>query len=183
MLRSLASEKKKEILEKISHFCVGLPLILKGVDKAEHFSQHPFTVIFLFCAGAFIILGAIFHRGIEKKIPNITAIFHGLEGTALILVGLILLEKSSRLPYFLFFAGVLYLGIGAFGFFTDAAEKKRWRPLLMTVLGIIFLLAAVVFTAFNFFNSGNTWAYITAGVIAIMGLFILFIRKISKKTS
>lgn len=177
MPRLFGSAKRSEIFEKISHFLVGLTLALKGIDKAEHFSRHPFTVVFLFAAGAFIILGAAFQHRIEKKVPNFTALFHVAEGIALILIGLVLLEKSSRLPYFLFFVGAVYLGIGAFEFFTDAAEKKRLRPVLLAVLGTVFLLAAVVAAAFNFFGSNNSWVFITAGILAVCGLFILLVRR------
>ena len=177
MLRRSGSAKRNMMFEQISHALVGLTLVLKGVDKAEHFSRHPFTVVFLFAAGAFIILGTAFHHPLQKKIPNFTALFRFAEGMALILIGVIFLEKSSRLPYFFFFAGACYLGLGLFEFFTDADEKKRLRPLLLTVLGIVFLIAAAIFLAFNFFNSGNTWAYIITGVIAVMGIFILTLRK------
>ena len=172
-----AGSKKNIMLGKISHALVGLTLLLKGWDKAEHFNSHPFTVVFLFAAGVFIILGAAFHHQIEKKIPNFTALFHVAEGIALVLIGFALLEKSSRLPYFYLFAGVIYQGLGGFEFFTDADEKKRLRPLLFIVMGTVFLLAAIVFLAFNFFNSRDTWAYITTGVFAVMGIFLLLIRK------
>lgn len=177
MAHVTALTRKNALLEKLSHILVGIPLILKGVDKVEHFHSHPFTVIFLFAAGVFIVVGAALHHRLEKKIPNFTALFHVAEGMALIVSGIALLEKSSRLPYFLFFLGVVYLGLGAFGFFTNAADKKRLRPLLWTVMGTVFLIAAIVFLAFNFFNSGNVWAYISAGIIAVMGLFFLFVLK------
>lgn len=177
MPRLFGSASQNVVTGKISHALVGLTLVLKGVDKAAHFNSHPFTVVFLFAAGAFIILGTAFHHPLQRKITNFTALFRFAEGIALILIGLIFLEKSSRLPYFFFFAGIIYLGLGLFEFFTDPEEKKRLRPLLLTVLGTVFLFAAAVFLAFNFFNSGNTWAYIVAGVIAVMGIFLLVIRK------
>ncbi|MBN2398746.1 MAG: hypothetical protein JXI33_00215 [Candidatus Aminicenantes bacterium] len=177
MSRVFGSTVKNVMLEKISHALVGLTLVLKGIDKAEHFNDHSLTVVFLFVAGAFIILGGAFHHHLEKKIPNFTALFHVAEGIALILIGFALLKKSSRMPYFLFFIGVVYLGLGAFGFFIDADKKKKLRPLLLTVMGIVFLLAALVAFTLNYLGSGNSWAYFTAGLIFVMGLFILFVRK------
>jgi hypothetical protein len=85
------------------------------------------------------------------------------------------------MPYYFIFAGMAYLGLGAFEFFTDADEKKRLRSRLLMVMGSVFLLAALVFAAFNFFNSGNIWAYIITGVFAVMGMFLLFIRRRTKK--
>jgi hypothetical protein len=173
----LFGSAKSAILEKISHILIGFTLVIKGVDKAEHFNRHPFTVVFLFCAGAFIILGAFFHQRIEKKIPNFTALFHVAEGISLILVGLALLEGSRRLPYFFFFAGAVYLAIGAFEFFTDAAEKKELRPVLLAVLGTVFLLAALVAFILNFLGSNDSWVFIITGVFAVCGLFILLVRR------
>jgi hypothetical protein len=177
MGRSFASEKKGAKLEMISDLLVGFAIVMKGVDKAEHFDRHPLAVIFLFCAGAFILLGALFRHGIEKRLPNFGALFHLAEGLALILVGLLLLEKSARLPYFFMFIGVAYLGASGFEWFTTPDQKQRLRSRYLAVLGSVFLLAALVFSAFNFFNSGNTWAYITSGVIAAAGLFLLFVRR------
>lgn len=177
MPRPFASEKKSVILETISDMMVGLVLVMKGVDKAEHFGRHPRTVLFLFAAGAFIILGAAFRHRIEKRIANFAALFHVAEGLSLVLVGVMLLEKSARMPYFLFFAGAVYFGLGAYEFFVSAAARERQRPRLLAVLGTVFLAAALVFAGFNFFNSRNAWAYFTSGVIAACGLFLLLLRK------
>jgi len=89
----------------------------------------------------------------------------------------VLLEKSVRMPYFIFFAAALNLGLGIFEFFTDAEDKKRLRLLLMAVLGGVFLAAALVFTAFNFFHSGNAWAHFTSGILAACALFLLLLRR------
>ncbi len=173
----LFGSEKSALFEKISHILVGLTLVIKGIDKAEHFSQHPGTVIFLFGAGAFIVLGAFSHQRIEKRIHNFTALFHVAEGISVILVGLVLLEKSHRLPYFFFFIGAVYLALGAFEFFTDAAEKQKLRPVFLAVLGTVFLLAALVAFVLNFLGSNNSWVYITSGIIAVCGLFILLVRR------
>ncbi|MBU4268376.1 MAG: hypothetical protein KJ808_05955 [Acidobacteria bacterium] len=177
MPRLFGFAKKSAVAEKVAHFLVGLTLILKGIDKAEHYRQNPLTVLFLFAAGAFIILGAAFHQRIEKKVPNFTALFHVAEGIALILIGFVLLKKSSRMPYFLFFAGSVYLALGAFNLFTNEEQKKKFGPKLPLVLGTVFWIAALVAFVLNFLGSGNTWAYITAGVLAACGTFLLLFRK------
>ncbi len=169
--------KRKAVMETISHILVGFALVVKGIDKAEHFSRHPFTVVCLFAAGAFIILGALFHHRVEKRIPNFTALFHIAEGISLVLVGFVLLEKSARMPYFMFFIGACYLGIGGFEFFTAAEAKKRLRPVLMVVLGTAFLAAATVAVALNTLGSRNTWVYIMSGLLVAMAALILLVRR------
>jgi drug/metabolite transporter (DMT)-like permease len=169
--------RRKIVPEKIAHFCVGLPLILKGIDKAEHFREHPWLVIFLFAAGAFILLGAAFEHQIEKRIPNFARLFHVAEGLALIAIGVALLEKSSRIPYFFMFAGVAYLAIGIFEFVTTAETKKRLEPRFVAVMGAAFLLFAAVAAVLNTLGTRNAWAYITSGVIAVVGAFMLIARR------
>jgi len=177
MPRLFASNERYALLESLAHYLVGLTLVLKGIDLAERFSRHPFTVIFLFCAGAFIILSAVFHHKIEKNEPHFDALFHVAEGIFLVVIGLVLLEKDSRQPYFFFSAAAAYLGLGAVELFRDAAEKKELLHFFLTVPATVFLAAAGIALAVNLFGSNNTWVFFTAGVLAISGMFILLIRK------
>ena len=95
----------------------------------------------------------------------------------MILIGFVLLKKSSRLPYFLFFVGSVYLALGAFNLFTNAEQKKKYGPKLPLVLGTVFWIAALVALVLNFMGSGNTWAYIITGVLAACGTFLLLFRR------
>jgi hypothetical protein len=165
------------MLESLVHYLVGLTLVLKGIDLAEHFSGYPFTVIFLFCAGTFIILNAVFHRALEKNKPHFIALFHCAEGIFLILIAMVLLERDSRQPFLFFFAGGAYLALGSFELFRDAAEKKDLLRFFLTVPATVFLAAAGIALAFNLVGANNTWVYFTAGVLAVSGMFIMLVRK------
>lgn len=177
MATESGSVKRSEAFQRLSHYLVGLTLVMKGIDKAEHFSEHPATVVYLFAAGAFIILGTVFHHALEKRIRNFTALFHAAEGSSLILVGLVLLERSARLPYFLFFIGAVYLALSAFEFFTDAESRKRLRPVLLAVMAAAFLAAAALAVTLNLLGTKNTWVFITAGLLAAMAAFMLLFRR------
>jgi hypothetical protein len=177
MPRLFAFDERYARLESLAHYLVGLTLVLKGIDLAEHFSHHPFTVIFLLGAGAFIILNAMFHHAIEKNEPHFTALFHVAEGTFLIFIGMVLLKKDSRQPYFFFFAGAAYLALSAVELFRDAVKKKELVRFFLTVPATVFLTAAGIGLAINLFGSNNPWVFFTAGVLAVSGLFILLIRK------
>jgi uncharacterized membrane protein HdeD (DUF308 family) len=150
---------------------------LKGIDLAEHFSRQPFTVIFLLCAGAFIILNAVFHHRIEKNEPHFTALFHVAEGVFLIIIGLVLLGKDSRQPYFFFPAGAVYLVLGTFELFRDAAKRRDLLRFFLTVPATVFLAAAGIALAVNLFGANSIRAYFTAGVLAVSGMFIMLVRK------
>lgn len=169
--------RKKIVAEGISHYLVGLTLILKGIDKAEHFHDHPWLVLFLFAAGLFILLGAAFHRAIDRRIANFTKLFHVVEGLALIAVGLALLEKSARIPYFFLFAGCAYLAVGIFDFTVAAGAKKRLAPRFATVMGGAFLLFAATAAVLNTLHARNGWAYFTSGLIAVVGVLLIMARQ------
>jgi len=177
MLRMFESSKTSPMLENVIHYIVGLTLALKGISMFEHFSSQPFTVVFLFTASAFIVFGTAFRQYMEKKVRNFTALFHVIDGMFLILIGFVLLGTGARLPYFFSFIGAVYLALGACELFTDAAEKIKLHPPVLTFLGTALLAAAVVAAAINLFGLGKSWVYITATALAATGMFILLVRK------
>lgn len=177
MPRLFASDERHALLESLAHYLVGLTLILKGIDLAKQFERHPFTVLFLFCTGAFIILSAVFHRRIEKNDPHFTALFHVSEGLFLVLIGIVLLERDPRQPYFFLFSGVAYAGLGAFELFKDAVERRDLVRFFLTVPATLFLAAAGIALAVNLLGSNDARVYFTAGVLAITGMFIILTRK------
>jgi hypothetical protein len=177
MPRLFVPGEKYAILESLAHYLVGMTLVMKGVDLAEKIDRQAVTVVFLFCAGAFIILNALFHHKIEKNEPHFTAPFHIAEGAFLILIGLVLLEKDSRQPYLFFFAGAAYAGLGTIELFRDAAAKKELPRFFLTVPATVSLAAAGVALAVNLLGANNTRVYFTAGVLAVSGMFVLLVRK------
>ena len=177
MPRLFVSDERYAMLESLAHYLVGLTLVLKGIDLTEHFSRLPFTVIFLFCAGAFIILSAVFHHRIEKNEPHFTALFHVAEGVFLIIIGLVLLGKDSRQPFFFIPAGAAYLVLGTFELFRDAAKKKDLLRFFLTVTATVFLAAAGIALAVNLFGTNSTRVYVMAEVLAFSGMFIMLVRK------
>lgn len=168
---------RKNVAESISHYLIGMALIMKGIVKAEHFGFLRFSVLFVIAAGAFIVLGAVFQRSIERRIRNFTALFHVAEGIALGLIGFLLLEESTRLPYFLFFIGLMYLAVGIFLLFTDHAGRAKLAPRLAAVMGSAFLLFAATAVVLNTLHARNGWAYFTAGLMAVVGIFLLVARQ------
>ena len=170
-------EPKNKLLLNLPHFLIGFTLIMKGVDKAEHYHHFPFQVLFIFFAGSFIILGTVFRHIIERKIKNFTALFHVAEGISLILIGVILLENSLRIPCILFFIGAVYLTIGIVDFFTSKEGKKIIMPRLLIILGTAFLAAALTALIFNLRGDGNIWMYITTVLLAAAGIGILLARR------
>lgn len=177
MPRLFVNDERYFMLETLAHYLVGLTLVLKGIDLAERFHRHPFTVMFLFAAGAFIILNAVVHHRVEKNEPGFNALFHIAEGVFLAFIGLVLLEKDSRQPYFFFVVGAAYLLLGYFDLFRAAAAAKKLLRFFMTLLATVFLAAAAIALVVNLFGANDPMVFLTAGVLAVCGLFIVLARK------
>jgi len=177
MPRLFVTDERYFMLETLAHYLVGLTLVLKGIDLAEHFSRHPFTVFFLFGAGAFIILNAVIHHRVETNEPGFNALFHIAEGVFLAFIGLVLLDKDSRQPYFFFIVGAAYLVLGYVDLFRAAAAAGKLLRFFMTLLATLFLAAAAIALAVNLFGANDAWVYFTAGIMAVSGLFIVLARK------
>ena len=161
----------------ISHVLVALAILAKGASKLDHFAHAPVRVSAIFAAGLFVLAGGIFHHRLGKKIRNFTALFQIAEGLALGFAGLIFLEtKGSKIPYFLFFIGVVQVVIGLAFFLTRDAEKEKMAKRLSFILGIILFAAAGVTVAVDFIFFKDLWMYVTAGVMAAVGAGLLIIR-------
>lgn len=176
-----ARDRRSRALQNVAHCLIGFGLLIKGWEKLEHFGQYPLLVIFLFFAGLLIISGAALHDRIEKKIPHFSAVFHVLEGLALIAAAIILLEKKgSRIPYFLLFIGVIYIVLGTVQLLAPQKDREKYLLRLQLVLGIVFLAAAVLSFVLNILRDGNVWMYVMAAVLAAGGIGILVTRGIFK---
>ncbi len=173
----------KDLLIKINHYCVGIVIILKGIDKAEHFDHFPLSVICFFLAGAVIIIGATFHHQIAKVFKKFDASFFLLEGVALLLAAIILLEKSgSKIPYFLLFASTLYFILGFALLFTNGTNREMVFGKIQKMLRILFIAAAVITLAVNIIFFNSFWMYVMSALYLVAGALMEFTKKMMQKS-
>jgi len=172
-------EKRRKKLMPINHYLVGLGLILKGVDKLDHYDHFPYSVIYFFAAGVFIIICTKLHHQIEKYIKKFDASFFVLEGLALILASFILFEREgAKIPYFFFFLGMVYFIIGFTVLLSNEKNMEKVFGILQKVLAVLFIAAAAISLILNFIFSFTTWIYIMAAIMAGVGIFLLKAEKI-----
>ncbi len=183
-MRNVDAKTRRRIpRESYSHFLVGFVILVKAYAKLEHHPDKLGEVIMIALAGIFIILGTIFHHRLEKRIRNFTATFHIAEGLALIFIGFIFLrEGGSRLQYFYFFLGFVYVIIGSIFLFAREERKERLKFQVQLWIGVAFLAAGAVTFLLNRTPNGSPWADFTALVFAGAGLMMI-VRRIRKKTS
>lgn len=94
---SLLTTKNRQLLQKLGHYLTGIIIIMKGIEKAEHFHEHPFIPIFLFVIGAFIIFATFKHHYFEKHIKEFKSLLFFCEGVALALVTYYYFSEGKKL--------------------------------------------------------------------------------------
>ena len=157
-------------IEGLAEYGIGFYLLTKGWDKAAHFHEYPFQVIFIFFAGLLIIAGASQRQRIEKKTPNFRGIIDMLEGSAQIVVGSILLGEGDHfLPAFFAFVGLLFLSRGLT--FLMAKEPKREAALKTYRLfaGIGMIVFGLSIAGLNAMTERKTVVYAATALLMVIG--------------
>ena len=155
---------------------IGVQILVKGWEKLADFGHHPFLVTLLLLLGGFVVVGAFLTPWLEKRIPNAHALFHAVEGVAISLSAIVLLEKGKlRIPILLLFVGLLYVILGFVESRPPARRAQLFGPMLR-FFGWAFLAAGLVLAGFTAFGDHNVWALGTAGILAIIGAALVLLR-------
>jgi hypothetical protein len=161
-------------IEGLAEYGIGFYLLMKGWDKAAHFHEYPFQVIFIFIAGLLVIAGASLRPWIEKKTPNFHGIVDILEGLVQIVVGSILLGEGNHfLPAFFAFVGLLSLSRGLT--FLMAKEPKREAALKTYRLfaGIGMIVFGLSMAGLNAMTERKTVVYAATALLMVIGTIII----------
>lgn len=169
-------------MESFGEYGIGLSLLAKGWDEAAHFAEFPFRVIFIFCAGVFILAGTKLRHRIEKKVPNFHGVFEILEGLVEIAVGTILLEEGKQfIPVFLAFVGLIYLSRGVTYLATKPENREKAFKRFRKILGLAMIVFAVTMAAINAMTRNEPMVYIATGAL-VVGAVIALVRRHSTRT-
>jgi hypothetical protein len=115
--------KKSEILELIGHFCVGLSIFMKGIDKIEH--EHVAVGIILLFAGLLVFAFSLNHEKVESRLGNIKYVIWGVEGVVMGLVGYSYYQDGTHLlHYAYFFVAIMYICVIPFHYYMQSSKKK-----------------------------------------------------------
>jgi hypothetical protein len=171
-------------LQQVAHYIAGLVIVMKGVEKAEHFSDHPGKVIVLFLVGAIVLALVATHHRLERRFPkaHIPSLINLAESAAFLTAGLALLERGrSRISYFFFFIALVYAIIGATILLTREEHKATAGRRLALGLGLLFPLAGSVALVLNRLGSGNPWVYGIGALFWLLGAGLIVVYLLFRK--
>ncbi|MBP7865632.1 MAG: hypothetical protein KA419_06745 [Acidobacteria bacterium] len=168
-------KKALHVAEMIAGLAIGLQILVKAADKAEHFAEAPVKIVVLFLLGLFVIVGSVGHRRLEKRVRNAHALFHILEGAALVVSAVILFEKGRmRLPLMLLILGLLFGAVGAVAFRITPENWKSRSRLLMHGIGLAALAGGAALAGFTMANDRDPWAMGCGALTMGVGCLALF---------
>ena len=105
----IIKKKGNPRLERFNHYLFGFLVIVKGIEKSEHFSEHPFICLSLFIIGGFILYANFRHHFFEKHFRDFHVILFLSEGLVLAGVSYYYFSEGRKgLPYAYLLAAVLY---------------------------------------------------------------------------
>lgn len=92
----MAETSRKAVMEKFAHLLTGFVVVLKGIDKAEHFHDHPVIAVLLIALGIIILVSTFFHHEIEKYARVFKSYLCILEGIALFIVSYYYFSEGKK---------------------------------------------------------------------------------------
>ena len=123
---SIFKKGKNKRLEKFAHYLAGAVIIMKGIDKAEHFGAHPFVTIFLFLMGGFIIFANFKHHFFEKHFKEFKSVLFFCEGVVLCVISYYYFEEGKKIiPFFYLAAAITYLIVSVIFYRKKIKELKN----------------------------------------------------------
>lgn len=177
-MSSTHSRSRGAVANAIGHYCTGISILLEGIEKLEHFTDHPFSVSFYFFAGTLVVTGTIFHHRLSKRYPKYPAFFYLLESPVLITTAwLFHAGGSQRLPYFYATAGLLTLAVAIFEFFTNESNRRLMQTRVLLTVSLIFFTIGAAVTGVNLAGHVNKGMNVCTLVLVIAGIILLFIRR------
>ena len=106
---TIDKQKKNEVMEMIAHLCVGLSILMKGIDKLDHHGKE-LVGIFFIAAAAGILIGSIFHKKYEQRLGSFKYFIFGTEMIVMALLGYVQMKDGSHLLYYFSFGvSVLFI--------------------------------------------------------------------------
>jgi hypothetical protein len=164
----------KQGAAEIAGLVIGIQILVKAWEKIPYFCHNPLHVGFLFLAGVFVMGGSIFHHKLEKRVRNVHALFHIIEGCVFVVTALLFFEKGRfRMPVFLIFIGCLYVVLGVIEFKMKDEKDIKFGRRMLRGMGVVFLAFGSSAIAWNWFDDKDPWVFGVSALFVLIGLFYL----------
>ena len=107
---TIIKKKGNPRLERLTHYLFGLLVIVKGIEKSEHFGEHPLLCLSMFIIGGFILFANFRHHLFEKYFKDFHVILFLCEGLVLLGVSYYYFSEGRKgLPYAYLVGAVFYM--------------------------------------------------------------------------
>lgn len=120
----LTKHQRNETMEMIAHLCVGLSILMKGIDKFEH--HHTLIGLLLVLAALIAIVFSIYHKKIEFNLGHIKYYIFGIEGVAMAFVGYSYYQDGSHLLHYAYYlVSILFFIAIPVTYYVQKSRKRK----------------------------------------------------------
>jgi hypothetical protein len=121
----IINKEKGPRIQRLAHYLVGFIVIIKGIEKAEHFSEHPLLCLLFFFIGGFILFANYRHHLFEKYFKEFDVVLFLCEGLVLAGVSYYYFSEGKKgLPYAYLVAAVVYFVVAVYKYRKKPHEEK-----------------------------------------------------------
>lgn len=170
---------------EITGFALGFQILVSALDRLDEFQIHPFQVSFLIIAAVFVIAGTFLHKKLKPYVKNIDVFFQITEGIVSVLSAILMFEEGkSRIPYFIFFIGLVLILLGIIRLKINQGNWHLYGKKVIKYIGLAFLIFGSGAIIINTIRDKNGWVYFTSGLFLFMGvLYFVFNNWVFEKIS
>jgi hypothetical protein len=160
-----------EKLTNVAHYCAGFAVLMKGIDKAAHFGEHPVGTSVILFAGAFIFVGAALHPKLKGLVREPKGLFQMAEGVALLAAAWVLHGMgSARMPSLYAFLALCFLALGVFFWFVPEETRPRVMHRFQIAYGAALIVGAAVFATSLVINGTGFWMRLIEAILLGAGV-------------
>jgi len=123
-INHLIKRNRNPRIQRLAHYLVGFLVIVKGVEKSEHFSDHPVLCLSLFIIGGFILFANFRHHYFEKHFKEFDVVLFFCEGLVLTGVSYYYFSEGRKgLPYAYLLGAVVYFVVAVIKYRKKSKEE------------------------------------------------------------
>jgi len=163
-------------LERLTGFLLLIQILVGALDNLSLFSRVPVHVTLLFAAALVVLSALLWRSWLERRVRQVGAFLQLVEGLAVVISALILLDLGKvRMPLFLLFIGLVLILVGLAQYAMRGRGGRQVSRWFLRGMGVLFLLAGGLGLGAVLLTDRDGWALGASSLLLLLGLVFLLL--------